>query len=70
MLCDYRSNAAPEWQAGFSKRKQGMDGGLSTPGACWTKPLRGRFKPIIDHASIFAKDFLIDDVWTITRVRE
>jgi hypothetical protein len=36
----------------------------------WTKPLRGRFKPIIDHASIFAKDFLIDDVWTIARVRE
>jgi hypothetical protein len=46
------------------------EAGLSTRRACWTKPLRGRFKPTIDHASIFAKDFLIDDVWTIARVRE
>jgi hypothetical protein len=45
-------------------------GGLSTRGACWTKPLRGRFKPTIDHASIFAKDLLIDDAWTIAAVRE
>ena len=50
--------------------KQKADGGLSTRGACWTKPLRGRFKPTIDQASIFAKDLLIDDAWTIARVRE
>jgi hypothetical protein len=54
----------------FMVAQRRSDGGLSTRGACWTKPLRGRFKPIIDHALIFAKDFLIDDVWTIARVRE
>jgi hypothetical protein len=28
------SNAAPEWQAGVLHRKQRIDGGLSTRGAC------------------------------------
>jgi len=28
------SNAGPEWQARLFKRKQGIGGGLSTPGAC------------------------------------
>ena len=63
-------NAAAEWQASKLDRKQTMGGGLSTRGACWTKPLRGRFKPILDHVSISAKDLLTDDVWTIARVRE
>jgi hypothetical protein len=63
-------NAAPEWQARTLKRKEGIGGGLSTRGAGWTKPLCGRFNPIIDHASIFAKALLIDDVWSIARVME
>ena len=65
-----RSSAALEWQVRRIGDEEKTSGGLSTRRARWTKPLRGRFKPIIDHALIFAKDFLIDDVWTIARVRE
>ena len=31
----FGANAAPEWQAGTLERKQGIGGGLSTPGACY-----------------------------------
>ena len=35
-------NAAPEWQARSCCYGNRLDGGLPTPGECWTKPLRGR----------------------------
>ena len=34
--------------------EQRVDGGLSTQGACWTKPLRGRFKATIAYFAQYA----------------
>ena len=49
-----KPNAAPEWQAESLAACTGVIGGLSTLGACWTKPLRGRFKATIAYFAQYA----------------